>query len=245
MPEAEDDDAPGDIAMKGVKLQGAPLYLDSQATTMLDPRVLDRMMPWQLDQFGNPHSRTHMYGWEAEDAVEKARGHIAALVGADPREIVFTSGATESNNMALKGVAHFYAERKRHVITLQTEHKCVLDSCRYLQQKGFDVTYLPVQPDGLLDLDLLRDSIRPDTALVSAMFINNEIGVIQDVERIGQICREKGVFFHTGEGTGPRGAPRPPPATPHAPRPRPNPRSPEPLPPPQTPPRPWARSRST
>jgi len=186
-----------DISMKGIRLHGAPLYLDMQSTTPLDPRVLDRMMPWMLDNFGNPHSRTHLYGWEAEDAVEKARAQIAALVNSNPKEIVFTSGATESNNAALKGVASFYGEKKRHIITVQTEHKCVLDSCRNLQQKGFDVTYLPVRRDGLVDLETLRAAIRPDTLMVSVMMVNNEIGVIQPMKEIGALCRERKVFFHT------------------------------------------------
>uniref|UniRef100_A0ACD5XQZ6 Uncharacterized protein n=1 Tax=Avena sativa TaxID=4498 RepID=A0ACD5XQZ6_AVESA len=190
----EDDDA---ITIKGVRISGRPLYMDMQATTPVDPRVLDAMLPFYLSQYGNPHSRTHLYGWESDAAVEEARARVAKLVGADPREIFFTSGATECNNIAVKGVMHFYRDRRRHVITTQTEHKCVLDSCRYLQQEGFDVTYLPVRPDGLVDVAQLADAIRPDTGLVSVMAVNNEIGVVQPLEEIGRICREKGVHFHT------------------------------------------------
>ncbi|KAM0826064.1 hypothetical protein ACQ4PT_069133 [Festuca glaucescens] len=190
----EDHDA---ITIKGVRISGRPLYMDMQATTPVDPRVLDAMLPFYLSQYGNPHSRTHLYGWESDAAVEEARARVAALVGADPREIFFTSGATECNNIAVKGVMHFYRDRRRHVITTQTEHKCVLDSCRYLQQEGFDVTYLPVRPDGLVDVAQLADAIRPDTGLVSVMAVNNEIGVVQPLEEIGRICRDKGVHFHT------------------------------------------------
>ncbi|XP_056294001.1 cysteine desulfurase, mitochondrial [Pseudoliparis swirei] len=174
-----------------------PLYMDFQATTPMDPRVLDAMLPYQVNFYGNPHSKTHAYGWESESAMELARKQVADLIGADPREIIFTSGATESNNMAIKGVARFYQTKKRHVITTQTEHKCVLDSCRVLESEGFSVTYLPVLPNGLLDLELLEASIRPDTSLLSVMTINNEIGVKQPIKEIGQICRSKGVFFHT------------------------------------------------
>lgn len=168
-----------------------------QATTPVDPRVLDAMLPFFTVQFGNPHSRTHFYGWESEEAVEIARQHIADLIGADKKEIIFTSGATESNNMALKGVARFYKANKKHIITTQTEHKCVLDSCRVLQEEGFEVTYLPVNTEGLVDLEQLEKAIRPDTAIVSIMTVNNEIGVIQPVEEIGAICRRHKVFFHT------------------------------------------------
>ncbi|KAK6237831.1 hypothetical protein QUC31_003300 [Theobroma cacao] len=185
------------IIMKGVKIAGRPLYLDMQATSPVDPRVLDSMLPFYLSRYGNPHSRTHLYGWESETAVETARAQVAELIGASPREIVFTSGATESNNISVKGVMHFYKDKKRHVITTQTEHKCVLDSCRHLQQEGFEVTYLPVGSDGLIDLDKLRKEIRPDTGLVSVMAVNNEIGVIQPVEEIGRICKEFNVPFHT------------------------------------------------
>ncbi|XVF59192.1 hypothetical protein PTKIN_Ptkin07bG0255500 [Pterospermum kingtungense] len=192
----EDDGATG-IIMKGVKIAGRPLYLDMQATSPVDPRVLDSMLPFYLSRYGNPHSRTHLYGWESENAVETSRAQVAALIGASPKEIIFTSGATESNNISVKGVMHFYKDKKRHVITTQTEHKCVLDSCRHLQQEGFEVTYLPVGSDGLIDLDRLRKEIRPDTGLVSVMAVNNEIGVVQPVEEIGKICKEFNVPFHT------------------------------------------------
>ena len=176
-----------------------PIYLDMQATTPTDPRVLDAMLPFLTGQYGNPHSRTHAYGWETERAVETAREHVAELIGAEAKEIVFTSGATESNNMSIKGVARFFGRggRKRHIITTQTEHKCVLDSCRHLQEEGFDVTYLPVQMDGRVDLKELEAAIRPETALVSIMAVNNEIGVMQPMEEIGRLCRSKRVFFHT------------------------------------------------
>ncbi|KAK7924931.1 putative Cysteine desulfurase- mitochondrial precursor (tRNA splicing protein SPL1) [Apiospora marii] len=176
-----------------------PIYLDMQATTPVDPRVLDAMLPFFVGVYGNPHSRTHAYGWESEKAVEEAREHIASLIGADPKEIIFTSGATESNNMSIKGVARFFGRsgKKKHIITTQTEHKCVLDSCRHLQDDGFEVTYLPVQNDGLVDLKALEAAIRPETALVSIMAVNNEIGVIQPLEEIGKLCRSKKVFFHT------------------------------------------------
>lgn len=187
----------GSIQAKGIRLRGAPLYLDVQATTPTDPRVVDAMLPFLTEQYGNPHSRTHLYGWEAEEAVEGARAQVASLIGADPKEIIFTSGATESNNLAIKGVAGFLKEKKRHIITAQTDHKCVLDSCRYLQSRGWDVTYLPVSSTGLVDLELLADSIRPDTAMVSIMTVNNEVGVVQPVQEIGKLCREKKVFFHT------------------------------------------------
>ncbi|PIA45374.1 hypothetical protein AQUCO_01700725v1 [Aquilegia coerulea] len=185
------------ISMKGVKISGRPLYLDMQATSPVDPRVLDSMLPYYLSRYGNPHSRTHLYGWESDSAVELARSQVSSLIKASSKEIVFTSGATESNNISVKGVMHFYKEKKKHVITTQTEHKCVLDSCRHLQQEGFDVSYLPVGKDGILDLDLLRKSIRPDTGLVSVMMVNNEIGVIQPMEEIGKICKEFGIPFHT------------------------------------------------
>jgi len=173
-----------------------PIYMDYSATNPCDPRVVDAMVPWLREHFGNPASRSHAWGWEAEEAVEKARGHVAALVGADPREIVWTSGATESNNLALKGAAHFYKGKGKHIITVKTEHKAVLDTCRELERQGFEVTYLDVQEDGLVDLNRFRDAIRPDTILASVMFVNNEIGVIQDIAAIGTICREKGVIFH-------------------------------------------------
>ncbi|XP_065676516.1 cysteine desulfurase isoform X2 [Hydra vulgaris] len=174
-----------------------PLYMDAQATTPLDPRVLDAMLPYMISQYGNPHSRTHSYGWEAEKAVETARQHVGNLIGADPKEIIFTSGATESNNIAIKGVAKFNKRKKNHIITSQTEHKCVLDSCRYLEGEGFNVTYLPVKSNGLVDIQVLKDAIRPETSLLSIMFVNNEIGVQQPIEEIGAICKEKKIFFHT------------------------------------------------
>jgi cysteine desulfurase len=185
--------------VKGVELLGRSIYLDMQATTPVDPRVLDAMLPYYTEQFGNPHSRTHLYGWENEEAVEQAREHIAQLIGADAKEIVFTSGATESNNIAIKGVARFYKEKKSHVITTVLEHKCVLDSCRALEKEGFQVTYLPVQSDGLLDLNVLEAALksRPDTAVVSVMAVNNEIGSVQPLAEIGQLCRKYGAFFHT------------------------------------------------
>lgn len=174
-----------------------PLYLDAQATNPMDPRVLDVMLPYLVSYYGNPHSRTHAYGWESEEAVEKARKQVANLIGSDPREVVFTSGATESNNMAIKGVANFYRSKKNHIITTQTEHKCVLDSCRFLENEGFEVTYLPVKPNGIIDLQEFKDSIRPSTSLASIMTVNNEIGVKQPIAEIGEICRENKVFFHT------------------------------------------------
>ncbi|OBS30854.1 Cysteine desulfurase IscS [Tepidimonas fonticaldi] len=173
-----------------------PVYMDYSATTPVDPRVVDKMVPWLYEHFGNPASRSHAWGWEAEKAVETAREQVADLIGADPREIVWTSGATESNNLALKGAAHFYQGKGRHIITVKTEHKAVLDTCRHLEREGFEVTYLDVDQDGLLNLDAFRDAIRPDTILASVMFVNNEIGVIQDIDAIGRICREKGVIFH-------------------------------------------------
>ncbi|WHZ11544.1 MAG: cysteine desulfurase [Burkholderiaceae bacterium] len=173
-----------------------PIYMDYSATSPCDERVVEAMVPWLRQHFGNPASRTHVWGWEAEAAVEKAREQVADLVGADPREIVWTSGATESDNLALKGAAGFYQTKGRHIITVKTEHKAVLDTCRELERQGFAVTYLDVQPDGLVDLEAFRAAIRPDTILASVMFVNNEIGVIQDVAAIGAICREKGLIFH-------------------------------------------------
>ena len=173
------------------------LYFDYSATTPVDPRVAEKMIPYLTEHFGNPASRSHPYGWEAEVAVEEARAQVAALVGADPKEIVFTSGATESNNLAIKGAGHFYAGTKgKHIITVRTEHKAVLDTVREMERQGFEATYLNVKENGLLDLDVLRAAIRPDTVLVSVMAVNNEIGVIQDIDAIGKICREKGVIFH-------------------------------------------------
>lgn len=174
-----------------------PIYMDYQATTPCDPRVVEKMLPFFTQHFGNPHSRNHSYGWEAEEAIEIARAQVAGIIGADPKEIVFTSGATESNNLALKGLAHFHKGKKNHIITCVTEHKCILDSCRYLEQEGFKVTYLPVASNGLINLQQLSDAITEDTLLVSIMAVNNEIGVIQPLKEIGQICRKKGVYFHT------------------------------------------------
>ena len=173
-----------------------PIYLDYGATTPCDPRVVDAMIPWLREHFGNPASRSHAWGWEAEAAVEKARGDVAALIGADPREIVWTSGATESNNLAIKGAAHFYKSKGKHLITVKTEHKAVLDTMRELERQGFEVTYLDVQEDGMLSMDVLKAAIRPDTILISVMHVNNEIGVIQDIAGIGAMCREKGIIFH-------------------------------------------------
>ncbi|KAI0053910.1 cysteine desulfurase NFS1 [Auriscalpium vulgare] len=182
----------------GVTDKTRPIYLDMQATTPVDPRVLDAMLPYLTDQYGNPHSRTHAYGWEAEKAVEDARKHIADLIGADSKDIVFTSGATETNNMSIKGVARFHKDKKRHIITTQTEHKCVLDSCRKLQEEGFDVSYLPVQSNGVISLEELESAIRPDTSLISIMTVNNETGVIQPIKEIGEIARKhRGVYLHT------------------------------------------------
>ena len=174
-----------------------PIYMDYSATNPCDERVVDAMVPWLRAHFGNPASRSHAWGWEAEAAVEKARTQVADLIGADSREIVWTSGATESNNLAIKGAAHFYKSRGKHLITVKTEHKAVLDTCRELERQGFEVTYLDVQTDGLVNLDAFKAAIRPDTILASVMFVNNEIGVIQDIAAIGAICREKGIIFHS------------------------------------------------
>jgi cysteine desulfurase len=174
-----------------------PIYLDYSATTPVDPRVAEKMIPYLTEKFGNPASRSHAFGWEAEKAVEEARENVARLVNADPKEIVWTSGATESNNLAIKGAAHFYAGTKgKHIITVMTEHKAVLDTCRELERHGFEVTYLQPEPNGLLDLEKFKAAIRPDTVLASVMFVNNEIGVIQDIPALGEICRSKGVIFH-------------------------------------------------
>ncbi len=172
------------------------IYLDYQATTPCDPRVLEKMMPYFKEIYGNPHSRNHDFGWKAEQGVEAARAQVAATIGADAKEIIFTSGATESNNLAIKGAAKFYSE-KRHIITTQIEHKCVLASCRQLEREGWEITYLPVGKTGRIDLDQLKKAMRPDTLMVSVMAVNNEIGVIQPIEEIGAMCREKGVLFHT------------------------------------------------
>ena len=173
-----------------------PIYLDYGATTPVDPRVVDAMIPWLREHFGNAASRSHAWGWEAEEAVERARGQVADLIGADPREIVWTSGATESTNLALKGAAQFYKGKGKHLITWKTEHKAVLDTMRELERQGFEVTYLDVQEDGLVNLDAFKAALRPDTVLVSVLFVNNEIGVIQDVAAIGAICRENGTLLH-------------------------------------------------
>jgi cysteine desulfurase len=173
-----------------------PIYMDYGATTPVDQRVVDAMIPWLREHFGNPASRSHAWGWEAEAAVEKAREEVAALVGADPREIIWTSGATESDNLALKGAAQFYRTRGKHLVTVKTEHKAVLDTMRELERQGFEVTYLDVQEDGLLDLDKLKAALRPDTILVSVMYVNNEIGVLQDIAAIGAMCRERSIIFH-------------------------------------------------
>ena len=173
-----------------------PVYMDYAATNPVDPRVVDAMVPWLREHFGNPASRSHAWGWEAEEAVEKARQYVAELIGADPREIVWTSGATESNNLAIKGAAHFYQSRGKHLITAKTEHKAVLDTMRELERQGFEVTYLDVQEDGLLSMAALEAAIRKDTILISVMFVNNEIGVVQDIAAIGAMCRAKGIVFH-------------------------------------------------
>jgi len=173
-----------------------PIYLDYSATTPVDPRVADKMIPYLTEKFGNPASRSHPYGWEAEAAVEQARQEVAALVNADPKEIIWTSGATESNNLAIKGAAHFYSGKGKHLVTLKTEHKAVLDTCRELERQGFEATYLDVEPNGLVDLEKFKAAIRPDTILVSVMYVNNEIGVIQPIAEIGEFCRQKGIIFH-------------------------------------------------
>lgn len=173
-----------------------PIYLDYSATTPVDPRVAEKMIPYLTELFGNPASRSHAFGWTAEKAVEEAREEVAALVGADSKEIIWTSGATESNNLAIKGAAHFYSGKGKHIITLKTEHKAVLDTVRELERVGFEATYLDVKEDGLIDLDVLKAAIRPDTVVISVMFVNNEVGVIQPIAEIGEICREKGIVFH-------------------------------------------------
>jgi len=173
-----------------------PVYLDYSATTPVDPRVVDAMVPWLSQRFGNPASRSHAFGWDAEKAVETAREQVADLVGCDPRELVWTSGATESINLAVKGAAHFYKDRGRHLISVKTEHKATLDTLRELEREGFEVTYLDVQENGLIDLDVFKAALRPDTVLVSVMYVNNEIGVVQDIPEIGRICRERGILFH-------------------------------------------------
>jgi cysteine desulfurase len=173
-----------------------PIYLDNSATTPVDPRVVDRMLPWLGQNFGNPASRSHAYGWAAEEAVEEAREQVAALVGCDPKEIVWTSGATESINLAIKGAAHFYKERGKHLITVKTEHKATLDTMRELEREGFELTYLDVCEDGLIDMNALKAALRSDTILLSVMYVNNEIGVIQDIPALGELCRERNILFH-------------------------------------------------
>lgn len=177
-----------------------PVYLDYSATTPVDPRVVEKMVPWLYENFGNPASRSHAYGWDAEEAVEQARAEVALLINADPREVIWTSGATESDNLAIKGAANFYSGRGKHIITVKTEHKAVLDPCRELERQGFEVTYLDVQENGLLDIEAFKAALRPDTILASVMHVNNEIGVIQDIATLGEICRENGVVFHV-DGT--------------------------------------------
>jgi cysteine desulfurase len=173
-----------------------PIYLDYSATTPVDPRVAEKMIPYLVEKFGNPASRSHSFGWEADEAVEAARAEVAKLVNADAKEIVWTSGATESNNLAIKGAANFYSGKGKHIITVKTEHKAVLDTFRELERQGFEATYLDVQDNGLIDLEVFKAAIRPDTILVSVMFVNNEIGVVQPIAEIGEICREKGIIFH-------------------------------------------------
>jgi len=179
-----------------IKAPHFPIYMDYSATTPIDPRVADKMIPYLREQFGNPASRSHMYGWTAEKAVEDAREQVALLVGADPREIIWTSGATEGNNLALKGAAQFYKTKGKHIITVKTEHKAVLDTVRELERQGFDATYLQPQDNGLITIEQLAEAIRPDTILVSVMLVNNEIGVIQPIDEIGELCRSKGIIFH-------------------------------------------------
>ena len=173
-----------------------PIYLDYSSTTPIDPRVAEKMIPFITEHFGNPASRSHSFGWTAEEAVEEARDEVAKLVNADPREIVWTSGATESNNLAIKGASHFYSTKGKHILTVATEHKCVIDSFRELEREGYTATYLEPEPNGLVDLEKFKKAIRPDTVLASVMFVNNEIGVIQDIEALGNICREHNVIFH-------------------------------------------------
>jgi len=173
-----------------------PIYLDYSATTPVDPRVAQKMIPFLTEQFGNPASRSHAFGWEAEKAVEEAREHVAALLNADPKEIIWTSGATEGNNLAIKGAANFYKGKGKHIVTMKTEHKAVLDTVRELERQGFEATYLDPEQDGLLDLEKFKAALRPDTVLASVMMVNNEIGVIQPIAEIGEICRAKGIIFH-------------------------------------------------
>ena len=191
--------APQDIPAQPVPMfspKHFPVYMDYSATTPIDPRVVDKMLPYLREQFGNAASRSHAYGWAAEEAVEWARSEVAQLVHADPREIVWTSGATESINLALKGAAHFYKDKGKHIITVKTEHKATLDTCRELEREGYEVTYLDVLPNGMIDIEQLEKAMTPGTIIVSVMFVNNEIGVVQDISRIGDLCRSRGVIFH-------------------------------------------------
>lgn len=195
----------GERNYEGMNMESAlPIYLDYAATTPIDPRVAQKMIPYLTEHFGNPASRSHAYGWKAEEAVEEARAEVAALVHCDPKEIVWTSGATESNNLAIKGAAHFNASKGKHLITVKTEHKAVLDTVRELERQGFTATYLDPEENGLVDIEKFKAAIRPDTILASVMLVNNEIGVIQDVAALGALCREKGVIFHVdaAQGTG-------------------------------------------
>ena len=191
--------APQDIPAHAVPMfspKHFPVYMDYSATTPIDPRVVDKMLPYLREQFGNAASRSHAYGWAAEEAVEWARSEVALLVHADPREIVWTSGATESINLALKGAAHFYKDKGKHIITVKTEHKATLDTCRELEREGYEVTYLDVLPNGMIDIEQLEKAMTPGTIIVSVMFVNNEIGVVQDIPKIGDLCRSRGVIFH-------------------------------------------------
>ena len=191
--------APQDLPQQPVPMfspKHFPVYMDYSATTPIDPRVVDKMLPYLREQFGNAASRSHAYGWAAEEAVEWARSEVALLVHADPREIVWTSGATESINLALKGAAHFYKDKGKHIITVKTEHKATLDTCRELEREGYEVTYLDVLPNGMIDIEQLEKAMTPGTIIVSVMFVNNEIGVVQDIPKIGDLCRSRGVIFH-------------------------------------------------
>jgi cysteine desulfurase len=186
-----------ELTNKHSEKPGRTIYLDFQSTTPLDPEVLNAMLPYMTQMYGNPHSNSHTYGWEADKAVETARERIASVIGASPKEIIFTSGATESNNLALKGLSDFYKGKKKHIICTQIDHKCVLDTCRNLEAKGYEVTYLPVKQNGIIDLEVFKKAIRKDTLVFSCIALHNEIGVIQPLKELGQICRENGVFFHT------------------------------------------------
>jgi cysteine desulfurase len=197
VPESLSQPFESEYSIRGKSREGRAAYLDMSSTTPTDPRVLDAMLPYMIGSYGNPHSRTHAFGWEAEQVVEHARDQIAGLIGADAKEIIFTSGATESNNLSIKGAAHFYGKRGKHIITTQTEHKCVLDSCRSLEQEGYEITYLKVQEQtGRVDMDQLKAAIRDDTILVSVMAVNNEIGTLQPIAEIGQLCRNNKIIFH-------------------------------------------------